>query len=376
MPSSVWDGIVSDVPMDDEDQVATSTGVLHITSSSHPELGSHHYWVTDRSTVVEAMTFFRSRGYDDVAFTAFSSRAAWSSAYGRTYPIREILSNARSGGTGELKSDEDGDEEQVPDSSDQAKTATANPVTPGRPGGAPQEGAAGGDASIHGGPGLKSPPQRRRRTPTPPSFRPGRPATTTHHQAPAPAPPATAGAPAPGPDMTFLMQQLIHLQQQSNAQQLANQSLQAQLQRQQHNFAKAMAAQSALKYPLTKFPTWDGKTATVPLFLSLIESYKGGEYFQTVSSWETTTVGDERESQRVYANMFAKLSADVMAPYLNNDQYVGHGFEMLAHLTTRLSRDRPEHRLQDVQTGRPRRHGVLHVQAPRLRHTPPQSHDR
>ena len=101
-----------------------------------------------------------------------------------------------------------------------------------------------------------------------------------------------------------MMQQLIMLQQQQLAM--------------AQNFTTATSTAAQIKYPTIKFPKWDGKRSTVPVFLAQLDSYKGDPYFAAVTDWTTTTIANKRESQRVYSDMLTALTQDQLSPFLNN----------------------------------------------------------
>jgi hypothetical protein len=135
--------------------------------------------------------------------------------------------------------------------------------------------------------------------------------------------------------MTVMIQQLLVLQQQ----QLAMAT----------NFASATTTANLPKYPSIKFPKWDGKRASVPVFFTQLESYKGDPLFVAVVSWNITTPTTQRESQRIYGDMLASLTQEQLAPFLNNARFANDGIAMMASLVETINPSRPEHRLQDVR---------------------------
>ena len=53
-------------------------------------------------------------------------------------------------------------------------------------------------------------------------------------------------------------------------------------------FASATTTANLPKYPMIKFPKWDGKRASVPVFFAQLKSYKGDPFFTAVASWDIT----------------------------------------------------------------------------------------
>ena len=61
-----------------------TTGVLSLTAD--PEIGgqrdTHHFWVTDASSLDATISHFRRTGWTDSTFTKYTSRSLWN----RNYP--------------------------------------------------------------------------------------------------------------------------------------------------------------------------------------------------------------------------------------------------------------------------------------------------
>ena len=113
------------------------------------------------------------------------------------------------------------------------------------------------------------------------------------------------------------------------------------------NFTAATMKATKPKAPSVKFPTWDGTTESVPVFLAQLSSYKGDPFFATVLDWTYTVPSNVVESRRICIDMITSLTKEQLAPYLNNPRFANDGIAMVASLTDKISPSRPENRLQD-----------------------------
>ena len=124
---------------------------------------------------------------------------------------------------------------------------------------------------------------------------------------------------------------------------------------QQHNqtlileISSATKVAAAPKKPYTKFPTWDGKTSSVPVFLIKVESYGADPYFKDVVDWKVTTPATQLHSLKIKNDLFTSLSEDRLYKYMTNVTYTNKGIEMLADLLEQVDSTTPENRLLTVQ---------------------------
>ena len=61
--------------------------VLHITSSTRPDLGQWHYWVTDHRAISGAIAKFNKWGFDYCASTPFNSKENWEVTFQSRAPL-------------------------------------------------------------------------------------------------------------------------------------------------------------------------------------------------------------------------------------------------------------------------------------------------
>ena len=113
--------------------------------------------------------------------------------------------------------------------------------------------------------------------------------------------------------------------------------------------ADATKVAAAPKRPYTKFPTWDGKTATVPVFLVKVESYKADPFFKDVVDWAVTTPATRLHSLQVKNDLFVAITEDRLYKYMTNPAFTNKGIEMLADLLEQVDPTTPENRLLTVQ---------------------------
>ena len=66
---------------------ASTTGVLHVASSTHAK-PPYHFWVTSESLVADATKYFAKHGFDTVSYTPYTSRGNWSVKYGGEAPLQ------------------------------------------------------------------------------------------------------------------------------------------------------------------------------------------------------------------------------------------------------------------------------------------------
>ena len=67
--------------------VVSTTGVLHVASSTHTK-PPYHFWVTSSSLVDNATTYFAEHGFDTVTYTPYTSRGNWTVMYGGEAPLQ------------------------------------------------------------------------------------------------------------------------------------------------------------------------------------------------------------------------------------------------------------------------------------------------
>ena len=340
---SRFEFLTSDVPFGGANSNIV-TGVLSLASSFNPDYGPFHYWVEDKAILVEAFAHFHTRGLDINKFTLYSDKATWERLRAATAPLMPENLTVRSSDqpttpnrptvpappapSGPPPPGGAAPSRQPPSSAFRPVGTGTSPMAQSTPAASPEvAGQSRSNSSSNNSSGWSIPQQQQQQQ-----------QQTQHQQHQQQQTQHQSNVTTSGIDTAFLLQQLI---QQNATTAAAMQS-----------FATSQASIAALqrpKAPTTKFPTWDGKSSTVPLLLARIENYKGDPFFDQVTNWACTVPGTEQQSRRIFTDMFAALPTAECHQFLNNPAYVDNGFGMLYTFIDYLNPSNPEHRLNDIR---------------------------